>query len=88
MSIVTTPRAVDLSQLGIEVAAAAGLPGPVELSMKDKGTERIVTCDVEAVTQTILDDCIDVHVPGPPPPTEGEGLQAQIDELADMMMGP
>ena len=86
-TIVTTDRTIDLGQLDAEIAAVAGLPTPPGLTASAIGSETTVRCDHPAVTQTILDDAIDAHVPAPPPPSVEANLQAQIDELADMMMG-
>ena len=86
MSIVTTNRPVDLVQLDAEVAVAAGLDSLPGLSMTDDGHERIIRCDHEAVTQTMLDDVIDAHVPEPEPPSPTALLQRQVNELTDLIL--
>jgi hypothetical protein len=67
MSIVTTNRDIDLTQLAAELATAAGLTEPPGLSARTTetsvGSETVVHCDHPAVTQMILDDAIDAHVP-------------------------
>lgn len=81
MSIVTTTRAIDLAQLDEEARRAAGLTTPPGLSMREVGegddVERIIRCDHDAVTQTILDDVIDSHVPSPQP----QPLEEQVAAL-------
>lgn len=85
MSIVTTNRPISLHQLADELTTHIG--HPVHLSARTADGETTVICDDDAVTQTLLDDTIDTHVPDPPPPTRVELLQAQVDELTDLMLG-
>lgn len=54
MSTYTTPRPVDLRQLAEEM-------GTDELSMRDDGTERTITC-YGAITQAQLEAAVDAHV--------------------------
>lgn len=87
MSIVTTNRVIDLPQLGTELATAAGLAEPPGLSATTTetsvGTETVVRCDHDAVTQQILDDVIDAHTPAAPAPTDAEQIVALKARLAD-----
>jgi hypothetical protein len=79
MSTATTTRAIDLAQLGAELADP-----PAPLSMSDDGTERTITCHDDTITQTQLQAAVDAHVPAPPPPSAASLLQAQVDELSDL----
>jgi len=88
MSIVTTNREIDLPQLDAEVAAAAGLAEPPGLSARttetSDGIEAIVRCDHPAVTQTILGDAIDAHVPIQAP--DPAAAQAAVTAVAAMVV--
>lgn len=77
MSTVTTARPIDEGQLDAEL-------GDVGVTSLRVGDEVTVTADVPQAT---LQAAIDAHIPAPPPPTRIEQLQAQVDELTDLLLG-
>lgn len=80
MSTVTSSRPINLGQLAAELADP-----PAPLSMSDDGAERAVTCHADAIAPAALQAAVDAHAPAPPPPTAASLLQAQVDELSDLL---
>lgn len=79
-AIVTTTRTIDLAQLASEVDCDA-------LSARTADGSTTVTCHAGSLTNAQLQAAVDAHTPAPPPLTATQLLQAQIDELTDLMMG-
>lgn len=79
-----TAKTINLGQLSVEL-------GGVGLSMDDYGDHRVVSGEV---SQASLEAAIEAHdaqphpapePPEPPPPGPARLLQAQVDELTDLM---
>lgn len=76
-----TTADVDLAQLAAEMGGA-----PLTAVTDETGT--IVTCMVLDVTVEDLEAAVTAHTPTPPPaPLDPVAVQAQLDELADLVMG-
>lgn len=77
MSTITTTRPIDEAQLDTEL-------GGIGVASLRIGDEVTITADVD---EDVLQAAIDAHIPAPPPPTRIEQLQAQVDELTDLLLG-
>lgn len=79
-AVVTAPGPIDPMQLTNE------LGGISIIVSEDEGGGYTITCHDESVTQETLAAVVEGHTPAPPPPSEDARLQAQIDELTDLLL--
>ena len=75
-----------LTTLPIDLARLARQLGTSDLAMTDTGEERTVRCLDPNVTPEQLKAAVDAHNAAPEP-TPMERLQAQIDDLTDLLLG-
>lgn len=75
----TTTVVVDLGQLSTELGTDA-------LTMSSADGTNEISCHDPAITQAQLEDAVSTHVPAPPTLTPVQVLQAQVDELADLIL--
>lgn len=85
-TLTTITRPIDAAQLDDEVRIAVGLTEPPGLSVTVQGDELTLTVHAD-VDQTLLAAVLAAHLPAPAPPTRVDLLQAQVDELTDLMLG-